>query len=79
MTSFSIGLGWDSSVDIDGSILLLDKEGKRFENISYLKKSLLIMQLFMVEIISQAKEMETMKSLLLILTKFLKNFTQSGP
>ena len=35
MTSFKLGLGWDTNVDVDGSVLLLDKDGNTVENIYY--------------------------------------------
>jgi len=32
-----LGLGWDTRLDIDASILLLDKDGKYFDHVSYSK------------------------------------------
>ena len=35
MTSFKLGLGWDTECDIDASVLLLDKKGTLLEKVYF--------------------------------------------
>ena len=39
MTNFEIGLGWDTKLDVDCSVILMDANGKMLENIFYGNKS----------------------------------------
>lgn len=35
MTSFKLGLGWDTECDIDSSVLMVDEKGELLENIYF--------------------------------------------